>query len=135
MKEKLLQLLNSNPATAGRPSDFLEALAEDIQAVIIRAIVPAPYEDHVAELEHHVTDVYNDHFGVQLSNLLTTVDFHDKLKLSPSARRHIVLAMIQTLLIEQDYVRQQLYSETEEHANMMKQRLTDYTIPVSATIN
>ena len=83
MKENLLQLLNSNPATAGRPSDFLEALAEDIQAVIIRAIVPAPYEDHVAELEHHVTDV------------------------------HIVLAMIQTLLNQQDYVRQQFYSETE----------------------
>jgi hypothetical protein len=135
VKKELLLLLKANPATAGRPDDFLDTLAEDIQAAIIRAIIPAPYEDHVWELEQHVADVYNDHFGVQLSNLLTTVDFHEKLQLSPSDRKRLVLAMIQTLLIEQDYFRQGLYSESGEQAATLKRRLTDYALPMSTTIN
>ena len=86
MKKELLLLLKANPATAGRPDDFLDTLAEDIQAAIIRAIIPAPYED-------------------------------------------------QTLLIEQDYFRQGLYSESGEQAATLKRRLTDYALPMSTTIN
>ncbi len=101
MKEKLLRLLENDPATAGRPSDFLDTLAEDILAVIIRAIAPGITADAVAELEAAVEEVYHSDFGVHLFNLYTTEDFPGKKKVYFSGRKKLVQSLIQTMLIEQ----------------------------------
>ena len=101
MREKLLQLLNNSPALAGRPDDFLETLADDIQAVIIRAIHPANTDDAVAALEEQVEEVYGSDFGVHLFNLYSVEKFPGKSELVFSARKRLVRAMIQTLLVEQ----------------------------------
>ena len=101
MREKLLQLLNNSPALAGRPDDFLETLADDIQAVIIRAIHPANTDDAVAALEEQVEEVYGSDFGVHLFNLYSVEKFPGKSELAFSARKRLVRAMIQTLLVEQ----------------------------------
>lgn len=47
MKNKLLQLLRTNPATAGRDEEFYDNLTDDIQAVIIRALLPKEVLDDV----------------------------------------------------------------------------------------
>lgn len=102
MKEALLKLLQSNPATAGRPDDFLDTLADDLQAVIIRAVSPAATSDAtVSELEHQVDDIFNDHFGVRLCNLYSIEPFHGKKRLYFSARKRVVKSMIQAMLVEQ----------------------------------
>jgi len=103
LREKLLLLLNNSPATAGRPDDFLETLADDIQAVIIRAIHPANTDDAVSALEAEMEEVYGSDFGVRLFNLYTTENFPGKKApiLAFSARKRLVRAMIQTLLVEQ----------------------------------
>ena len=101
MKEKLLLLLNSHPATAGRPPEFLDTLADDIQAVIIRAIHPANTDDAVAALEEQVDEVYGSDFGVHLFNLYSVEKFPGKSELVFSARKRLVRAMIQTILVEQ----------------------------------
>lgn len=101
MREKLLQLLNNSPALAGRPDDFLETLADDIQAVIIRAIHPANTDDAVAALEEQVEEVYGSDFGVHLFNLYSVEKFPGKSELVFSARKRLVRAMIQTILVEQ----------------------------------
>ena len=101
MREKLLLLLNNSPATAGRPDDFLETLADDIQAVIIRAIHPANTDDAVAALEEQVEEVYGSDFGVHLFNLYSVEKFPGKSELVFSARKRLVRAMIQTILVEQ----------------------------------
>lgn len=125
MKEKLLQLLSTHPATAGRPSDFLDTLAEDLQAVMIRAIQTDAGLDITAELEARALDIYNDHFGVKLSNLVTIEPFLGKKKLYFSARRRVTLAMIQTMLVEQQdqYDR----NDSEQAGEVMKHRLADLT--------
>jgi hypothetical protein len=101
MKKKLLHILNNDPATAGRPDDFLDTLAEDIQAVIILAISPGNFDDPTEELERAVEDVYHSDFGITLFNMLTVVDFPGKRVVPFSARKRIVKATIQTLLVEQ----------------------------------
>ena len=101
MREKLLLLLNNSPATAGRPDDFLETLADDIQAVIIRAIHPANTDDAVAALEEQVEEVWHSDFGVHLFNLYSVEKFPGKSELVFSARKRLVRAMIQTILVEQ----------------------------------
>ena len=101
MREKLLQLLNNSPALAGRPDDFLETLVDDIQAAIIRAIHPANTDDAVAALEEQVEEVYGSDFGVHLFNLYSVEKFPGKSELVFSARKRLVRAMIQTILVEQ----------------------------------
>jgi hypothetical protein len=101
MKEKLLRLLENDPATAGRPSDFLDTLAEDIQAVIIRAIAPGQTEDEVAALEAAVEEVYHSDFGISFFNLYGIADFPGKKNISFAARKQLVRAALQTILLEQ----------------------------------
>lgn len=126
MKEELLKLLQANPATAGRSDDFLDALAEDIQALIIRALVPGNTDDVAAVLEQRVIDVYNDHFGVKLSNLFMLEPFDGKRKLYYSGRMRVVKAMIQAMLLEQDenFDRE---PQPETTGDMLRRRLEELT--------
>ncbi len=128
MKDKLLQLFADVPALAGQPSDFLETLADDIQAIIIRAIsIEQPSEsDITAELEHQVQDIFNDHFGVKLCNLVSIEPFHGKKKLFYSARKRVTLAMIQAMLLEQNdqYDR----NDSEQAGETIKHRLNDLAL-------
>ena len=101
MKEKLLRLLENDPATAGRPDDFLDTLAEDILALIIRALAPGATEDAVTELEDAVEKVYHSNFGLRLFNLYTTEDFPGKKLVYFAARERMVKSLIQVMLIEQ----------------------------------
>ncbi len=135
MKDKLLQLFADTPALAGQPSDFLETLADDIQAMIIRAIsVEQPVEaDITAALEAHTLDVYNDHFGVKLSNLFAVEPFHGKKKLYFSARRRVILAMIQAMLVEQ--ADQFDRNDSEQAGETIKHRLNDLALKPTAVIN
>lgn len=135
MREELLKLLQSNPATAGRPDDFLDTLAEDIQALIIRAIVPGNPNDAAEELEHRVADVYNDHFGVKLSNLFTVEPFNGKRKLYYSSRARVVRAMIQAMLLEQDENFDRDASIYETPADVLRQRLEELAVPEKHLIN
>ncbi len=71
MKENLLTLLKCHPLTKGCTPSFLDDLAENIMASIIRAVVSENVE-FIDDLKHRTDDIYNDHFGVKLSNLFTT---------------------------------------------------------------
>lgn len=122
MKDKLLLLLKENPATAGRPDAFLETLADDIQAVIIRALELEAPVGIVVDLEHQVQDVFNDHFGVKLSNLYTIEPFAGKKKLYYSARRRVILSMIRSMLLEQADQYDRL--DSEQAGETLKHRLT-----------
>jgi hypothetical protein len=126
VKEKLLQLLENEPALAGRPADFIDTLAEDIQAVIIRAISTDAPLDITDELEAHALDIFNDHFGVKLSNLVTIEPFHGKKKLYYTARKRVTLAMIQAMLVEQNdqYDR----NDSEQAGETLKHRLNDLAL-------
>lgn len=127
MKEKLLQLLCDYPATTGRPEDFLDTLAEDLMAVVIRAIAPGNPNDPVVAMEHAVDDVYLDHFGVLLSNLHAIEPFHGKRNVVFSARKRIVKAMIQAMLLEQEAIDEQDDADlgSSEHGATIKRRLTE----------
>ena len=141
MKEKLLQLLQNSPAYAGRPSDFLDTLADDIQAVMIRAIHPANTDDAVAALEEAVEEVYHSDFGVHLFNLYSVEKFPGKTELVFSARKRLVRALIQTLLVEQcidydcdaDEIPALLSSVTD--GNTLKHRLIELNTEPGKTVN
>ncbi len=122
MKEQLLRLLENNPATAGLPSDFLETLADDIQAVIIRALELEAPVGIVVDLEHQVKDIFNDHFGCKLCNLVSIEPFRGKKKLYYSARKRVTLAMIQAMLLEQAEQYDRL--DSEQAGETLKHRLT-----------
>jgi len=125
MKEKILKLMNEHAATAGLEDQALDSLSEDLLAVIIRAVVPCPTNDEIAELEHRVNDVYADHFGVQLSNLYTLAMFHGKKELPYAARMRVVLAMIRAMLFEQEDLFERNKSE-ESHGECLKRRLSEF---------
>lgn len=96
MKDRLLKLFASTPAIAMRGSEFSDNLAEDVQAVIIRALGITHVEDpQLTQLEHDVEDLYVDAFGVQLSNLLFQ---HYSLAGSPQAT--VTKAMLLTFQLE-----------------------------------
>ena len=132
MKDALLKLLKSRPETAGRCDEFLDTLADDVQAVIIRALVPGDPNDPLVELEHQVEDIYADHFGVRLSNLFTVEPFNGKKKLYYSARARVVKAMIQAMLLEQadQYDR----NDSEQAGEQLKARLAELQ-PTSTLLN
>jgi hypothetical protein len=122
MKEKLLKLLNEHAATAGLDAWILDSLSEDLLAVIVRAVVPCPTNDELAEFEHRVNGVFNDHFGVKLSNLFTVEPFHGKKELPYYARKRVVLAMIRAMLFEQD----DLFARNAElQGDCLKRRLSE----------
>lgn len=133
MKEKLLQLLKSFPALAGRPDDFLDTLADDIQADIIRAMTGEREED--AGLNDAVEAVWHSDFGITLFNLYTTQDFPGKQPKEFSARKRIVKSAIETLLVEQcidfecepEHVPQVLSNVTD--GNTLKRRLRELNTP------
>lgn len=135
MKDALLRILQTHPATAGRPDDFLDTLAEDIQALIIRATVPGNPDDAAEELEHKVTDVYNDQFGATLFNLFSTQPFLGKRKLYFSSRARVVRAMIQTMLLEQDEHFDRTADAYETPAAVLRQRLEELAVPEKQFIN
>ncbi len=129
MKEKLLQLLKSHPATAGRPDDFLDSLADDLQAEIIRALNPGADEED--GLRDAVAHVYHSDFGVHLFNLYTTEDFPGKKALPFSVRKRITRAIIETLLVEQcidydcDVEDMPALLSNATDGNTLKRRLTE----------
>ena len=132
MKDKLLLLLAAEPVLAGRPADFLDSLAEDIQALVVRALALDVPDDITTALEAQVLDIFNDHFGVKLSNLVTIEPFHGKKKLYYSARKRVTLAMIQAMLLEQhdQYDR----NDSEQAGETLKHRLNDLALK-PATVN
>lgn len=132
MKDKLLQLLADEPVLAGRPDDFLDTLADDLQAVIIRALALDVPDDITTELEHHAQDIFNDHFGVKLCNLVSIEPFHGKKKLYYSARKRVTLAMIQAMLVEQ--ADQFDRNDSEQAGETIKHRLNELT-PKPTTVN
>ena len=101
MKEKLLQLLKNNPATAGRPDEFLETLVDDIQAAIIRAISPGNTDDAVEALQQEVDELYGSPFGIKLFNMYAIEEFPGKKQVTFAARKRIIRAALETLLVEQ----------------------------------
>jgi hypothetical protein len=144
VKEKLLRLLENDPATAGRPSDFLDTLAEDIQAVIIRAIAPGQTEDEVAALEAAVEEVYHSDFGISLFNLYSIAEFPGKKSLYFSTRKALVRAAIQTILVEQSLLpdRREVFGMTSysdvppTDGPTLKRRLKEMAVKVpTAAIN
>lgn len=127
MKERLLQLLKICPATAGRPDDFLDTLADDLQAVVIRAIVPGDPNDPVVAIEQTVEDIYLDHFGVMLSNLYMVEPFAGKRHVLFNARMHVVKAMIQAMLLAQNEIDESFDADfgSSEHGETIKRRLQE----------
>jgi hypothetical protein len=129
VKEQLLQLMKDNPATAGRPDDFLDTLAEDILAVIVRAIALGDPSDPLVEIEHRVEDVWVSQFGVSLFNLFGMELFPGKKELPFSARKRVVEAMIQAMLLEQDEVPSGIEADafqySEARSELMKCRLAE----------
>lgn len=114
MKQALLKLFASTPALQGRPLDFLDDLAEDVQAVIIRAlglVIPGA-SDAAAALANDVEDVWVSQFGISLSNLFTFSPHGDQL--TPSRRKQVVQAMIQTMLLEQEQQRAAMTQPTDD---------------------
>ena len=101
MKEKLRQLLNNDPATAGLPEDTLGTLTEDVLAMIIRAISPGNSDDALEALQHEVEEVYQSPFGISFFNLYSIENFPGKKPVTFSARKRIVRSAIETLLVEQ----------------------------------
>lgn len=122
MKAELLQILRNHFPNASEST--LDDLAEDLQAVTIRALVtPNAGDPAVLELENRVEDIYVDEFGRQLTNLLTMVDFPGKTKVYWSARKSIVRSMIQTMLLEQDAA----YHRMTDRGEAIKMRLSELT--------
>ena len=132
MKENLLTLLMCHPLTKGCSRSFLDDLADDLLAVIVRTVVPENI-DSVTELEHRVSDVYNDHFGVKLSNLFTTEYFKGRIPLVFSDRQRVVKAMIQTMLIEESAVTAFNELADEGRGELLKRRLQE--LNCTTTIN
>jgi hypothetical protein len=93
LKDGLLKLFANNPTLASKDAEFLDTLAEDVQAVIIRALGLAPTNDD--QLEHDVDDMYVSQLGVQLCNLL----FYQR-GITGSEQKSIAKAMLQTLALE-----------------------------------
>jgi len=133
MKDKLLSLLRCHPLTKGCSPEFLENLAYDILDVIIRATVVPENIDSVTELEHRVSVVYNDHFGVKLNNLFTTEYFKGRIPLVFSDRQRVVKAMIQTMLIEESAVTAFNELADEGRGELLKRRLQE--LNCTTTIN
>jgi hypothetical protein len=132
MKENLRTLLMCHPLTKGCSRSFLDDLADDLLAVIVRTVVPENI-DSVTELEHRVSDVYNDHFGVKLSNLFTTEYFKGRIPLVFSDRQRVVKAMIQTMLIEESAVTAFNELADEGRGELLKRRLQE--LNCTTTIN
>jgi hypothetical protein len=132
MKENLLTLLMCHPLMKGCSRSFLDDLADDLSAVIVRTVVPENI-DSVTELEHRVSDVYNDHFGVKLSNLFTTEYFKGRIPLVFSDRQRVVKAMIQTMLIEESAVTAFNELADEGRGELLKRRLQE--LNCTTTIN
>jgi len=132
MKENLLTLLMCHPLMKGCSRSFLDDLADDLLAVIVRTVVPENI-DSVTELEHRVSDVYNDHFGVKLSNLFTTEYFKGRIPLVFSDRQRVVKAMIQTMLIEESAVTAFNELADEGRGELLKRRLQE--LNCTTTIN
>jgi hypothetical protein len=96
VKQQLLNLFASTPAIAAKGPAFADDLAEDVQAVIIRALqLPTATDPQLAQLEHDVHDLYVHTFGVQLSNLL--FQHYD---LTGSTQASVTKAMLQTFQLE-----------------------------------
>ncbi len=133
MKEKLLLLLSGEPAMAGRSAEFLDTLAEDLTAVIIRALLPGDPTDPVQAIEHQAEDIYLDHFGVKLSNLFAVEPFHGKKKLYFSARKRVIMSMLVAMLVEQadQYDR----NDSEQAGETLKYRLNDLALKPTTVIN
>ncbi len=137
MKEKLLQLLKSHPAAAGRSDDFLDTLADDLQADIIRALSGEREDD--AGLNEAVEQVYHSDFGIAFFNLYTTKHFPGKQPKEFSARKRIVKSAIETLLVEQcidfecepEHIQQVLTNVTD--GPTLKRRLMELSTPPSKT--
>lgn len=132
MKENLMTLLMCHPLTKGCSHSFLDDLADDLSAVIVRTVVPENI-DSIIELEHRVSDVYNDHFGVKLSNLFTTEYYSGKSALSFKDGGRVVKAMIQTMLIEESAVAAFHELENEDRGELLKRRLQE--LNCTTTIN
>ena len=96
-------------------------MADDLLSVIIRATVPTSAE----KLDERVNDVYNDHFGVQLSNLFTSGHYLDKVPLAFSERMRVVRAMIQTMLVEESAITAFNELDGEGRGEILKRRLTE----------
>lgn len=107
MKDKLLAALKSEPVLRRMSTGFLDDLAEDLQAVVIRSLKPADGDSQITDLENRVTDVWVDQFGVTLFNAYGNSLFPGKVDLPFSARRRVVMGMIQTMLLEQDNFQQE----------------------------
>ncbi len=119
MKEKLLELLRD--ATPNHSEEFFDALAEDILAVIIRAITPFA-DDAVGDVEHEVLSVYNSRFGTALHNSFWAHPPEQMEGLPVAEFERISKAMIQTMLLE-------LPGET------LKRRLNELSSEKDLTIN
>ena len=122
MRENLLTLLACHPLTKGCTQAFRENVADDLLSVIIRATIPTSAE----KLDERVDDVYNDHFGVQLSNLFTSGHYLDKVTLAFSERMRVVRAMIQTMLVEESAIT--AFNELDDgegRGEILKRRLTE----------
>lgn len=103
MKQALLKLFTATPALQGKDPEFCDNLAEDVQAVIIRALgLAAPSTDpQLDALENAVEDIWVSDFGIALSNAVTMDTYPHKQSMPYTVRYHAVRAMIQTLLLEQ----------------------------------
>lgn len=102
MKEKLLQALRTNPTLAGKGSEFLDDLADDLLAVVIQSITNTTADDAEARQEFNdaVHNLYVSPFGVAMHNALFFSNPDDFNGLSVTARKRIEVAMLQTFLLE-----------------------------------
>jgi hypothetical protein len=95
LKQQLLNLFASTPVISAKGPAFADDLAEDLQAVIIRALGLVGADPQLTQIEKDVDDLFVSHFGVQLSNLL----FSDY-RIEGAQQKAITRAMLQTFLLE-----------------------------------
>ena len=128
MRDNLLTLLKCHPLTKGCTPGFLDDLAENIMAVVIRATVSEGVDgvEFIDDLKHRTNDIYNDHFGVKLSNLFTTEYCPP---LSFDERSRVVKAMIETMLMEELAIVtfNEFNPDGDGRAELLKRRLQELT--------
>lgn len=131
MREKLLQLLKTQPEIAKYPSEAVDTLADDLQASIIRFLYPSNFDEPDADLEQAVDEVWLSDFGVHFFNMYSLEDFPGKKALVFSARKRVVKAAIEALLVEQcidayaDVADAPQLLENVTDGNMLKRRLRE----------
>ena len=131
MKTELLTLFAATPALASKPAEFLDTLAEDVQATVIRALalvtpvqataIIASIADDELAFQNAVDDLWVSELGRTLTSLVTLADYPHKEPITAAQCTTAVKAMLGTLLLEQSLA----MVDNTAHAAVLKTRLKE----------